>query len=114
MNSEFYMWPGSFHRVPVEFILPAGTIRVIWQRWFVGLPPLRLLTKHDMGTRLKKVRLAELQRLMRCIEALLSADEILRAHSSIAAGVLYEQVKNRLQFQSNSNKGRIRRLDQLS
>ncbi|OWY95648.1 hypothetical protein PHMEG_00034291 [Phytophthora megakarya] len=62
----------------------------------VGSPPLRRLTKHDMSTRLKNVRLAELQRLMRCIEALLSADEILRAYGCLSAvGLLFEQVKNR-------------------
>ncbi|OWZ00260.1 hypothetical protein PHMEG_00028589, partial [Phytophthora megakarya] len=115
MSTALHMWSGSFHRVPMEFSVPAGTIHVICQRWCVGSPPLRRLTKHDMSTRLKKIRLAELQRLMRCIEALLSADEILRAYGCLAAaGLLFEQVKNRLPFQTNSNKGRTRRLEQLS
>ncbi|EGZ07424.1 hypothetical protein PHYSODRAFT_528104 [Phytophthora sojae] len=82
-----YTWGGGFHRVPREFVLPPGTVRVVWQQWCAGQPPLRQLSKHDMASRLQKIRLAELQRLMRL---------------------------NRLPFSSTSSKGRACRLDQLS
>jgi hypothetical protein len=60
LQSELLSWSGSFCLVPNDFELPLGTLRVTWLRWSVGQPPLRLLTKHDMATRLAKVRLAEL------------------------------------------------------
>ncbi|EGZ25580.1 hypothetical protein PHYSODRAFT_434770, partial [Phytophthora sojae] len=104
-----------FHRVPREFVLPPRTVRVVWQQWCAGQPPLKQLSKHDMASRLQKIRLAELQRLMRFVEALLTSDEVLRAHSSLdSAGLRFEQVKNRIPFSSTSSKGRARRLDQLS
>ncbi|EGZ14639.1 hypothetical protein PHYSODRAFT_510286 [Phytophthora sojae] len=90
MHTELYTWGGGFHQVPREFVLPARTVRVVWQQWCAGQPPLEQLSKHDMASRLQKIRLAELQRLMRF------------------------QVKNRLPFSSTSSKGRARRLDQLS
>ncbi|EGZ15637.1 hypothetical protein PHYSODRAFT_506316 [Phytophthora sojae] len=115
MHTELYTWGEGFHRVPREFVLPPGTVRVVWQQWCAGQPLLRQLSKHDMASRLQKIRLAELQRLMRLVEALLTSDEVLRAHSSLdSAGLLFEQVKNRLPFSSTSSKGRARRLDQLS
>ncbi|ETI29765.1 hypothetical protein F443_23119, partial [Phytophthora nicotianae P1569] len=112
---ELYMWAGSFHRVPRDFTLPSGTLRIAWQHWCAGQPPLRVLLKHDMSSRTMKVRLAELQRLMKHVESLLSNDEIHRAYSSLdSAGILFTQVVNRLPFSSSSSKGRGRRLDQLS
>lgn len=115
MHTELNTWGGGFHRVPREFVLPPRTVRVVWQQWCAGQPPLKQLSKHDMASRLQKIRLAELQRLMRFVEALLTSDEVLRAHSSLdSAGLLFEQVKNRLPFSSTSSKGRARRLDQLS
>ncbi|EGZ22495.1 hypothetical protein PHYSODRAFT_494237 [Phytophthora sojae] len=77
MHTELYTWGGGFHRVPREFVLPPGTVRVVWQQWCAGQPPLRQLSKHDMASRLQKIRLAELQRLMRLVEALLTSDEVL-------------------------------------
>ncbi|KAF1787150.1 hypothetical protein GQ600_9568 [Phytophthora cactorum] len=65
--------------------------------------------------RLKKIRLSELRRVMLQIQALLTQDEVTRAHSSTdVAGLLFEQIKSRLPFSSKSTKGRGRRLDQLS
>ncbi|ETL95383.1 hypothetical protein L917_06791, partial [Phytophthora nicotianae] len=92
-----------------------GTVRVVWQQWCGGHPPLRLLTKHDMSSRLKTVRLSDLRRVMLLIEALLTQEELKRVHrSSDAAGLLFEQIKGRLPFASSSGKGRRRKLDQLS
>ncbi|KAJ8563878.1 hypothetical protein ON010_g7469 [Phytophthora cinnamomi] len=79
---HLHHWGGSFRRVPEGFILPAGTHRMIWQRWCVGRRPLRLLNKHDMSTRAMKIRLAEFQRLMRVVGRPLTQEEIRRTHSS--------------------------------
>ncbi|ETO73021.1 hypothetical protein F444_11001 [Phytophthora nicotianae P1976] len=115
VRSELILWDSTFHRVAKDFVLPSGTVRVVWQQWCGGQPPLRLLTKHDMSSRLKKVRLSELRRVMLLIEALLTQEELKRAHSSSdAAGLLFEQIKGRLPFASSSGKGRSRKLDQLS
>ncbi|ETO70300.1 hypothetical protein F444_13198 [Phytophthora nicotianae P1976] len=115
VRSELILWDSTFHRVAKGFVLPSGTVRVVWQRWCGGQPPLRLLTKHDMSSRLKKVRLSDLRRVMLLIEALLTQEEFKRVHSSSdAAGLLFEQIKNRLLFASSSGKGRRRKLDQLS
>jgi hypothetical protein len=73
-SSSSDLYGGSFHRVPEGFTLPSGTLRVTWQHWCAGIPPLRLLSKSDMATRVTKVRLAELQQLMRYVEALLSEE----------------------------------------
>jgi len=114
-QSELHAWNGSFHRVSRDFELPPGTLRVTWQCWCVGQPALRLLSRHDMASRPAKIRLAELQRLMRVVDGLLTDEEVLRARCSTdAAGLLYEQVKQRFPFNSTSSKGRSRRLDQLS
>ncbi|KAJ8539014.1 hypothetical protein ON010_g12857 [Phytophthora cinnamomi] len=112
---EPQQWGGGFHRAAEDFVLPNGTLRLIWQHWCVGSPALRMLSKHDMATRVGKVRLAELQRLMHVIEGLLSNTELRRAKSSTdCAGLLYEQIKSRLPFSSVSSRGRERRLDHLS
>ncbi|OWY93823.1 hypothetical protein PHMEG_00036630, partial [Phytophthora megakarya] len=88
------LWGRSFHGVPKEYVLPSGTIRIAWQCWCAGNPPLRLLTKHEMSSRLQRNRLSELRRMMLLIQNLLTQDEIRRAHSSTdAAGLLFEQVK---------------------
>ncbi|KUF87541.1 cysteine desulfurase [Phytophthora nicotianae] len=76
VRSELILWDGTFHRVAKDFVLPSGTVRVVWQQWCGGQPPLRLLTKHDMSSRLKKVRLSELRRVMLLIEALLTQEEL--------------------------------------
>ncbi|OWY94409.1 hypothetical protein PHMEG_00035875 [Phytophthora megakarya] len=68
-----------------------------------------------MATRLMKVRLAELQRLMRHVESFLTGDEVRRAYSSTdSAGILFTKIHNHFVFPTSSSKGRERRLDQLS
>ncbi|ETP46647.1 hypothetical protein F442_07138 [Phytophthora nicotianae P10297] len=115
VRSELILWDCTFDRVAKDFGLPSGTVRVVWQQWCGGHPPLRLLTKHDMSSRLKTVRLSDLRRVMLLIEALLTQEELKRVHrSSDAAGLLFEQIKGRLPFASSSGKGRRRMLDQLS
>ncbi|OWZ12664.1 LOW QUALITY PROTEIN: hypothetical protein PHMEG_00014133 [Phytophthora megakarya] len=105
--SSLHTWNGAFRRVP------KGLLSALCGGYGTGQPPLRLLTKVDMTTRGIKVRLAELQRLMRHVESLLSDDEVSRAYSSTdSTGVLFTQVNARLAFPSSSSKGR--RLDQLS
>ncbi|ETM33145.1 hypothetical protein L914_19587 [Phytophthora nicotianae] len=53
-NIDLQLWGGSFHRVAGGVTFPAGRIQVIWQHCCAGNPPLRLLGKHDMATRVKK------------------------------------------------------------
>ncbi|KAG6956255.1 hypothetical protein JG687_00010714 [Phytophthora cactorum] len=64
-----------------------------------------------MATRVMKVRLAELQRLMQVVEGLVSQDESRQTHSSTnAAGLLFTKIKHCLPFSTTSTIGRERRL----
>lgn len=114
-SPEIFTWNGSLHRVPSGFILPNGTLCSMWQRWCVGRPALRELTKHDMPTRGMKVRLAELRRLMASVEALLPADELGRAYQSVElASSALSTIKNQLPLSRSTLRGRKRRVEQLS
>lgn len=103
---ELFTWNGSFHRVPCDFVLPNGTLNSMWQRWCIGSPALRHLTKHDMPTRVMKVRLAEFRRLMTSIEELIPQDQMAHAYKSVelATATLFA-IKGRLALSKSTRRG---------
>ena len=70
------MWNGSFHHLPQDYILPAGTVLVAWQHWvsptsYKGnpIPPLRSIKpKQDLVGRSAQKRYSDLKYVMQKLE----------------------------------------------
>ncbi|GMF32529.1 unnamed protein product [Phytophthora lilii] len=87
-----FVWDGRFRRVPPDFALPECSVAHLWVLWRCGnaekqYPPLYLLEGADMPNRNTQKRLSDARYLMKKIEALATAKNLLRRRQTVEEAV---------------------------
>ncbi|ETL41182.1 hypothetical protein L916_07778 [Phytophthora nicotianae] len=115
-----FFWAGRFRRVPSDFVLPTRCVANLWVLWRCGnaekqLPPLCMLDGVDMPNRNSQKRLSDARYLMKRLEAIGTARNLLRRRQTVEEVVrVYAACSSAVKVPLTTAHARKRRRRQLT
>ncbi len=116
---QAYLWGGSFHRLPEDYAMPKGNLRVAFQAFMApnadkGYPRLRDVTPHDLPRNQRK-GLSNMRFAMSVVEKLIKEEAEnawIENPTFVEANTMFDRVADQL-VAKKTPRQRVRRLGEL-
>jgi hypothetical protein len=119
LTMRMFNWGGKLNRLPRDYELPSGSVRVAFQQWMLNdternICRLRSCSPLDFDDPKKKKRFSDLKYLMESIETFCQDNDIWVSNPSLdQVNQMISAWESWMQLSRVSSKGRSRRLEQF-